>query len=86
MTETQAQGLCERLNEVQDEVEYKLFIGLKHIEPFVEDAVEAMHNEGITEAVSIVLAPHFSTFSIKSYNGRIKEEAEKLGNLNNYIS
>ena len=27
------------------------------------------------------LAPHFSTFSIKSYNGRIKEEAEKLGNL-----
>ena len=32
-------------NEVQDEVEYKLFIGLKHIEPFVEDAVEAMINE-----------------------------------------
>ena len=40
-----------------------------------------MHKDGITEAVSIVLAPHFSTFSIKSYNGRIKEEAEKLGNL-----
>ncbi len=73
MTEAQAQSLCERLNEVQDEVEYKLFIGLKHIEPFVEDAVEAMVKEGITEAVSIVLAPHFSTFSIKSYNGRAKE-------------
>lgn len=79
MTEAQANALCARLNEVQDEVEYKVFIGLKHIEPFVEDAVAAMVNEGITEAVSIVLAPHFSTFSIKSYNGRAQEEADKLG-------
>ena len=79
MTEAQAQSLCNRLNEVQDEVQYKLFIGLKHIEPFVEDAVEAMVNEGITEAVSIVLAPHFSTFSIKSYNGRAQAHIEKLG-------
>ncbi len=79
MTIAQGEALCTRLNEVQDEVEYKLFIGLKHIEPFIEDAVEAMVKEGITEAVSIVLAPHFSTFSIKSYNGRAKEAAEKLG-------
>lgn len=78
-TEDQAKALCTRLNEVQDEVEYKLYIGLKHIEPFVEDAVEAMVKDGITEAVSIVLAPHFSTFSIKSYNGRAQETAEKLG-------
>ena len=86
MTEAQAHALCARLNEVQDEVEYKVFIGLKHIEPFVEDAVEAMVKEGITEAVSIVLAPHFSTFSIKSYNGRAKEAAEKLGGTLNITS
>lgn len=86
MTKAQAEALCARLNELQDEVEYKLFIGLKHIEPFVEDAVEAMVNEGITEAVSIVLAPHFSTFSIKSYNGRAKEAAEKLGGTLNITS
>ncbi|MFJ7971904.1 ferrochelatase [Psychrobacillus sp. NPDC096389] len=81
ITKNQAQGLCDRLNEVQDEIEFKMYIGLKHIEPFLEDAVAQMHKDGITEAVSIVLAPHFSTFSIKSYNGRIQEEAEKLGNL-----
>lgn len=79
MTNKQAKALCERLNEVQDEVEYKLYIGLKHIDPFIEDAVEEMVKDGITEAVTIVLAPHFSTFSIKSYNGRVKEAAEKLG-------
>lgn len=81
ITKNQAQGLCNRLNAVQDDIEFKLYIGLKHIEPYLEDAVAQMHKDGITEAVSIVLAPHFSTFSIKSYNGRIKEEAEKLGNL-----
>ncbi|MFX3673799.1 MAG: ferrochelatase [Paenisporosarcina sp.] len=81
ITDDQAAALRDRLNEVQNEIEFKLYIGLKHIEPFVEDAVEQMHRDGITEAVSIVLAPHFSTFSIKSYNGRAKETAEKLGGL-----
>ncbi|MYL64841.1 ferrochelatase [Bacillus hwajinpoensis] len=79
ITEDQAKGLEAHLNKVQDEIEFKLYIGLKHIEPFVEDAVQEMHNDGIEEAVSIVLAPHFSTFSIKSYNGRAKQEAEKIG-------
>lgn len=35
ITENQAKGLCNRLNEVQDEIEFKLYIGLKHIEPFI---------------------------------------------------
>ncbi|SFH37961.1 ferrochelatase [Priestia megaterium] len=79
ITQQQMESLEKRLNEVQDEIEFKAYLGLKHIEPFVEDAVEAMHKDGIKEAVSIVLAPHFSTFSVKSYNGRAKETAGKLG-------
>ncbi|MCG7334379.1 ferrochelatase [Sporosarcina sp. ACRSM] len=79
ITEDQANALCNRLNEVQDDIEFKVYIGLKHITPFIEDAVEKMHQDGIEEAVSIVLAPHFSTFSVKSYNGRAKEEADKYG-------
>ncbi|MGM7719354.1 ferrochelatase [Metabacillus sp. Hm71] len=79
ITVEQGEKLEEHLNRVQDEIEFKLYIGLKHIEPFIEDAVQQMHEDGITEAVSIVLAPHFSTFSVKSYNGRAKEEADKHG-------
>ncbi|MFZ0578647.1 MAG: ferrochelatase, partial [Psychrobacillus psychrotolerans] len=56
ITESQARGLCDRLNESQDEIEFKLYIGLKHIEPFIEDAVAETHKDGITEAVSMVLA------------------------------
>ncbi|MCG3089557.1 ferrochelatase [Sporosarcina cyprini] len=79
ITDDQAGALCNRLNEMQDEIEFKLYIGLKHITPFVEEAVEQMAKDGIKEAVSIVLAPHYSSFSVKSYNTRAKEEAEKYG-------
>ncbi|GKV64890.1 MULTISPECIES: ferrochelatase [unclassified Sporosarcina] len=79
ITEDQANALGSHLNEVQSDIEFHVYIGLKHIAPFIEDAVQKMHNDGIEEAVSIVLAPHFSTFSVKSYNGRAKEEADKHG-------
>ncbi|MEC1157628.1 ferrochelatase [Cytobacillus horneckiae] len=79
ITENQAYSLQNHLNSIQDQYEFKAYIGLKHIEPFVEDAVQQMYEDGIEEAVSIVLAPHFSTFSIQSYNGRAREAAEKIG-------
>jgi protoporphyrin/coproporphyrin ferrochelatase len=79
ITIDQGKKLEEHLNKIQDEVEFKLYLGLKHIEPFIEDAVNQMHADGIIEAISLVLAPHFSTFSIQSYNGRAKDEAEKIG-------
>ncbi|MCD2225369.1 ferrochelatase [Listeria cossartiae] len=81
ITEAQAYGLEKALNETQDEVEFKAYIGLKHIEPFIEDAVEAMHKDGIEEAISIVLAPHYSSFSVEAYNKRAKDAAEKLGGI-----
>ncbi|MET3683504.1 ferrochelatase [Alkalibacillus flavidus] len=79
ITREQAEALESKLNEEQDEVEFKLYLGLKHIHPFIEDAVQQMADDGVDEAVSIVLAPHYSTFSIKSYNGRAQEEADKYG-------
>ncbi|MEH7097525.1 ferrochelatase [Neobacillus vireti] len=81
ITLDQAEKLEQHLNQIQDEIEFKMYLGLKHIEPFIEDAVKKMHDDGIEEAVSLVLAPHFSTFSVKSYNERAVEEAEKLGGL-----
>lgn len=77
ITREQGEALEAKLNEEQDDVQFKLYLGLKHIDPFIEDAVEQMAKDGIKEAVSIVLAPHYSTFSIKSYNGRAQEEAAK---------
>lgn len=79
ITEKQASELEKKLNERFPDKTFKRYLGLKHISPFIEDAVTDMHKDGITQAVSIVLAPHYSTFSVKSYNGRAQEKAQQLG-------
>ena len=61
-TDRQAEALLEALNKEQDDVNFKLYLGLKHISPYIEEAVEQMHNDGIKEAVTVVLAPHYSSF------------------------
>src|SRR5579875_1358403 len=81
ITQEQAEKLEAHLNEIQNRFEFKAYLGLKHISPFIEDAVKQMHEDGIEEAISLVLAPHFSTFSVKAYSGRALEEAEKAGGL-----
>lgn len=78
-TNRQAEALCETLNHSYTDVEFKLYIGLKHIHPFIEDAVKVMNEDGIEEAVTVVLAPHYSSFSVGSYNKRAKEEADQYG-------
>lgn len=63
----------------QGSVRFQCFQGLKHAVPFVEDGVQAMYEAGITEAVGVVLAPHYSTMSVGSYVKRACTEAERLG-------
>jgi len=78
-TQKQAEALCDALNQDYEDVEFKLYIGLKHIHPFIEDAVQSMHEDGIDEAVTVVLAPHYSSFSVGAYNTRAQKEADKFG-------
>jgi ferrochelatase len=42
-------------------------IGTKHTSPFVADAVKELAAEGVDDVVGIVLAPHFSTYSVAAY-------------------
>lgn len=79
ITLDQAKALEKHLNESQERIEFVMYLGLKHIHPFLEDAVKQMHEDGIEEAVTLVLAPHYSTFSVKSYNDRALETAKEIG-------
>ncbi|RAK18372.1 ferrochelatase [Anoxybacillus vitaminiphilus] len=78
ITLKQANLLEKHLNEIQDIFEFEVYLGLKHIHPFIEDAVEKMKENGINEAVSIVLAPHYSTYSIEIYNKRAMGHSQKI--------
>ncbi|MEJ7498471.1 ferrochelatase, partial [Staphylococcus warneri] len=45
-TDRQAEALIKTLNETYGNVEFKLYLGLKHISPYIEEAVEKMHKDG----------------------------------------
>ncbi|MBI0392606.1 ferrochelatase [Thermoactinomyces sp. CICC 24226] len=79
ITEEQMKALEEELNSRSTDRTFQAYLGLKHTYPFIEEAVRKMKEDQIEEAVSIVLAPHYSTLSIQTYNDRANQEAEKLG-------
>ncbi len=55
-----------------DETEVKFYLGMRHWAPWIEDVVGQMLDDGITQAVSMVLAPHYSSMSIAKYQKKIQ--------------
>jgi ferrochelatase len=45
----------------------QMYLGMKHWHPFIAEAVEQMAQEGVQQAVGVVLAPHYSRMSIGTY-------------------
>ena len=58
---------------------YHVVLGLKHAEPKVEAAVATLASEGYRQIVGLVLAPHYSAFSIGQYLDRARTAAEPHG-------
>jgi ferrochelatase len=54
-------------------------LGQKHAAPFIEDAVTTLAEAGVTAIVGLVLAPHFSRFSVGQYQERLAEAAQARG-------
>lgn len=73
ITQAQAKGLEERLGGP------RVYLGQKHSSPFVSDAVAAMQTDGVSDAVGLVLAPHYSALSIGDYERRARSAAEEAG-------
>lgn len=66
ITERVAIGVAAALN-ADGGRKVKVYLGMKHAQPFIADAVLQMKTDGIEEAVALVLAPHYSTMSVKVY-------------------
>ena len=78
LTEDQRDALQSELDAISPG-EYHVTLGLKHAAPFVEDAAAEIVSMGFRRAVGLVLAPHFSSYSIGQYMGRLREAAEPHG-------
>lgn len=78
ITREQGRLLESQLNQTFPDTQFVLYLGLKHTAPFIEDAVQQMKNDGIEKAISIILAPHYSNYSVKAYNDRAKSMSKKM--------
>jgi len=66
VTETQRVAL-------EEELELPVFVGMKHWQPRIAEAVERALAGGADTLVGIVLAPHYSKLSIDGYRERLED-------------
>jgi protoporphyrin/coproporphyrin ferrochelatase len=55
---------------------YRCYLGMRHWSPWIEDVVGEMAEDGVMRAVSLVLAPHFSSMSVARYQQKIADGLE----------
>ncbi len=72
MTRAQVAAVAGRL----DPQRFRCYLGMRHWSPWIEDTVRQMVDDGITRAVSLVMAPHYSALSVAKYQARIAEGLE----------
>ena len=77
-TEAQRDALQVALNEIAPD-KYDVVLGLKHAAPMIETAVNDLAASGYQHIIGLVLAPHYSSFSIGQYMDRTRKAAEPHG-------
>lgn len=75
-------GQCAALQRALDERSpdtFEVVLGLKHAEPKIETAVAEIAARGFRRIIGLVLAPHFSSYSIGQYMDRTRAAATPHG-------
>lgn len=81
---TQAKLLQEYLNSSHLGSQITVYVGMKHWHPFIAETVEQMLADGVTDAVGVILSPHYSRFSTAEYFRQVKDALEKSGKVINF--
>jgi len=77
LTEGVRESLAARLAEYSYDV--PVYVGMKHWHPYIGDVVPRVVEDGVTRLVGIVLAPHYSRFSVGGYQRYLFEGMHKHG-------
>jgi ferrochelatase len=71
ITLAQAKALEERLQSGSG-INSKVYVGMKHWHPFIEDVVEKIVSDGAPGIIGLALTPHYSKLSIGGYADAVK--------------
>jgi ferrochelatase len=72
-----AAKLQRRLNG-DDEGPYRVYVGMKHWHPFIEETVRVMAAEGVRSVIGLPIAPHYSRMSIGDYRQTLEKALRAL--------
>lgn len=78
-TEAQRDAVQRALDELAGTGAYRVVLGLKHAQPSIESAAAELVAAGCARIVGLVLAPHWSAFSVGQYLERLRSAAEPQG-------
>ena len=73
-TQAQSDRLQEALNSSSDGATFHCYVGMRHWTPRIETALSSMSQAGISRAVGVVMAPHYSRMSIGAYFKKIADQ------------
>jgi ferrochelatase len=57
---------------------FKAFVGMRHWQPYIRDTLNSMAAQGITRAVGLVMAPHYSRLSVEAYYKKAAEAGSPI--------
>ncbi len=78
-TQAQATALATALNVGQvGNLPYNVFVGMRHWHPYLKDTLAEMSHAGISRAVGLVMAPHYSRMSIGAYFKKVDEAGSPI--------
>jgi ferrochelatase len=72
LTQAQAGALQSVLN-TENGQQWHVEVGMRHWHPFIPETLERMAEQGITRAVGLAMAPHYSKMSIGAYYKKIDD-------------
>lgn len=70
---------CRVAAKLQMAVDLPVYVGMRHWAPTILETVAAMAGDGVTRAIVICMAPHYSTLSIGAYRARLEEALAAIG-------
>jgi ferrochelatase len=73
LTRQQAGALENELNQRFTNLRFRAYVGMRHWQPRIQQAVEEMTRDGIRHAVGLVMAPHSSRMSTGAYYANLDQ-------------
>ncbi len=69
---TKAQAESIRVILEKQGLDYKAYVGMRYWDPFIKDTVRQMKEDGVTDAVAVIMAPFASRVATGAYNSDVE--------------